>query len=74
MTKSEIERRLVELESEVARLKEVEGKSAPGRAGWWQQIAGSFAGDPAHEDAMRLGRKYRMSLRPKTRRRRNGRA
>jgi hypothetical protein len=74
MTKSEIERRLVELESEVARLKEVSGKSETGPSRWWEQIAGSFAGDPAHEDAMRLGRKYRMSLRPKARKRRDGRA
>jgi hypothetical protein len=74
MTKSEIERRLVELDSKVARLKEGGGKAATEPPRWWEQIAGSFAGDPAHEEAMRLGRKYRQSLRPKARKRRNGRA
>ena len=67
MTKSEIERRLVELESEVARLKGGGGKTETGQTGGWQQIVGTFAGDPAHEEAMRLGRKYRESLRPKAR-------
>ena len=40
---------------------------------WWVQITGTFAGDPAHDESMRLGRKHRESLRPKTRKGRNGR-
>ena len=34
---------------------------------WWKQIRGSFANDPAFLEAMRLGRQYRESLRPKAR-------
>jgi hypothetical protein len=53
------------LEMEVARLRaRVEGpadSSVPG----WRQIWGIFANDPAFEEAMRLGREYRESLRPK---------
>jgi hypothetical protein len=59
MTKSEIERRLVELETEVARLKEISGRPAERFSRWWGEIAGSFAHDPAHREAMRLGRQYR---------------
>jgi hypothetical protein len=39
---------------------------------WWVQIAGTFAGDPAHDEAARLGRKYGQGHRPKTRKRRSG--
>ena len=34
---------------------------------WWEHIVGAFADDPAFEEAMRLGREYRESLRPKPR-------
>jgi len=39
---------------------------------WLDQVYGSFANDPIYEEAMRLGRQYRESLRPKQSRRRNG--
>ena len=32
---------------------------------WWERIRGTFKDDPAYEEAMRLGREYRESLRPK---------
>jgi hypothetical protein len=51
----------------VARLKEkIEGNSKS----WTDEIVGAFANDPAFEEAMRLGREYRESLRPKPRKRR----
>jgi hypothetical protein len=73
MTKSEIERRLIHLESELERLKRKGGKAPPVPPRWWKEIAGSFAGDQAHKEAMKLGRQYRERQRPKTRKRRNGR-
>jgi hypothetical protein len=64
MAPTELEARLVVLEREVARLKSrVEGTGQAG-APWWERIAGTFADDPAHEKAMKLGREYRASLRP----------
>ena len=40
------------------------------RQPWWEEISGSFANDPAFDEAMRLGREWRESFRPKTRKRR----
>ena len=37
----------------------IEKKDLP----WWKQIIGTFADDPAHEEAMRLGREYRLAQR-----------
>ena len=34
---------------------------------WWLEEAGKYADDPEYEEAMRLGREYRESLRPKER-------
>jgi hypothetical protein len=31
---------------------------------WWEQISGTFANNSAHDEAVRLGREYRDSLRP----------
>jgi hypothetical protein len=58
MAPIELEARLEAIEREVSRLKEkVDGAAKP----WWERVEGSFASDPAHEEAMRLGRKYRES-------------
>jgi hypothetical protein len=55
-----LEERVAFLEAEVARLKsKVDLPSQP----WWQKIAGNFADDPTYDEAMRLGREYRESLR-----------
>ncbi len=75
MATTDIERRLVELERAVserlARLEEQvsnlrnqvpHATRAPGAA-WWKQIVGVFKDDPEFEEAMRLGRAYRESLR-----------
>jgi hypothetical protein len=32
---------------------------------WWEQIVGTFEDDPIYDEAMKLGRHYRQSLRPK---------
>ena len=66
---SQLEQRVTALEAEVAKLKnliEAMQTTQP----WWEQIAGTFQHDPMYEEAMRLGRQYRQSLRPKTRERR----
>jgi hypothetical protein len=56
----QLEDRVALLETEVARLKnKIETESQP----WWEKIAGAFAENPAYDEAMRLGREYRESLR-----------
>lgn len=70
MASVELEQRVAALEAEMARLKEkLEGTSKPEQP-WWRQIAGTFADDPIYEEAMRLGREYRESFRPKPPKRR----
>lgn len=70
MTAIPLEDRVSALEAEVARLRaKVEGDAPPAKP-WWKQIRGAFANDPAFEEAMRLGREYRESLRPKPTKRR----
>ncbi|MBI3649592.1 MAG: hypothetical protein HY231_00925 [Acidobacteria bacterium] len=61
----EIELRVAALEDEVARLKEQLEKVAPSQEDWLDEIYGAFDNDPIYEEAMRLGREYRESLRPK---------
>ncbi len=62
MTNIEIENRIAALETEVALLKsKIEKKDNKSEIPWWKQIIGTFADDPAHEEAMRLGREYRLS-------------
>lgn len=70
MATGRLEDRVAALEAEVARLRaKVEG---PDKAAlpWWKQIWGSFANDPMFLEAVRYGREYRESLRPKPRKRR----
>ena len=64
MAAPEIESRVAALEAEVARLKERVEKPTP-RGDWLDEIYGTFDNDPIYEEAMRLGREYRESLRPK---------
>ena len=64
MATMKLKDRVAALEADVARLKEkLEGNSKS----WTDEIAGAFANDPAFEEAMRLGREYRESLRHKSR-------
>lgn len=65
MAVPEIELRLTALEAQVKQLtQQLAVVVAPDKP-WWQEIYGTFAEDPLHEEAMRLGREYRESLRPK---------
>lgn len=77
MTTTSIQQRLTALEAEVAALKKQLNGGKDDRP-WWQQIAGAFQGDEAFLEAMKLGREYRESLRPKPkakkRKPKNGRA
>jgi hypothetical protein len=67
MSQQNIERRLISLEQEVAELKKTLNGNSEAKP-WWERIAGQFAGDSHFEEAMRLGRKYRESTKPKPRR------
>ena len=65
MASAPLEDRVAALEAEVARLRanvEGEKQTAPD---WLDRIWGSFANDPLHEEAMRLGREWRESSRPR---------
>lgn len=63
-----VEERLALLEREVARLKiHLERRSSSSQP-WWHPIVGTFANDPAFDEAMRLGREYREAQRPTSRR------
>ncbi|MGI8640388.1 MAG: hypothetical protein ACR2MG_10650 [Pyrinomonadaceae bacterium] len=63
MSNTEVEKRISVLERELNRLKtkieKIEKKDKP----WWEQIAGTFADNPAYDEAMRLGREYRLAQR-----------
>jgi hypothetical protein len=65
MARAEIESRVAALEAEVNQLKNRLDPSAASKGDWLDEISGVFAGDPIHEEAMRLGREYRVSLRPR---------
>jgi hypothetical protein len=67
MATMKLKDRVAALEAEVARLKVQLESSNRNSKDWVDKIAGSFANDPIYEEAMRLGRQYRESLRPKPR-------
>ncbi len=58
MTNTEIEKRLEILEAEVASLKGKAEKNGNTETPWYKQIP-KFGGNPAYEEATRLGREYR---------------
>ena len=70
MAVPQIEQRVAALEAEVTLLKQKLKAVTKPTTPWWQQIYGTFADDPLYEEAMRLGREYRESLRPKPKKRR----
>jgi hypothetical protein len=57
-----LEQRVAALEKRVAGLQQQQELNAGGRA-WLDDLYGKFAGDPVFAHAMKLGRKYRRSLR-----------
>ena len=63
---------IVEAKAEVERLRSrVEAGGTPPTP-WWERITGTFADDPVHKEAMKLGRTYRESLRPRMPKARKG--
>ncbi len=65
MAVAELEVRVAALEAELARVKKQLEKSGASKGDWLDAIYGAFDNDPIYEEAMRLGREYRESLRPK---------
>lgn len=59
-TEQTIEKRLAQLEREVAELKQHVGKSLRGN-GWLGQITGSFKDDPEFDEVLRLGQEIRRA-------------
>ncbi len=64
-TAIKLESRITILEAKVTQLQDKLETVAPETKPWWEYVVGAFADDPAFEEAMRLGREYRESLRPK---------
>jgi hypothetical protein len=61
MATTEIEIRVSALENEIATLKEKLAKIEKTPTAWWQKVSGTFADDADFEEAMRLGREYRLA-------------
>ena len=71
-----LEQRLAVLEAEVASLKKEKTHAPQPTRPWWEEWFGAFENDPYFEEAMKYGRKWRESTRPKPKKRRklkNGR-
>jgi hypothetical protein len=67
MATGSLEQRVTAMEQELAQLKrQLHAETPPSSLPWWEQIFGTFANSEAHEEATRLGREYRESLRPKS--------
>jgi hypothetical protein len=58
-----VEERFADLDRRLSQLSERVPVPDPDKP-WWHRIVGIFRDDPAFEEAMRLGREYRESLRP----------
>ncbi len=59
-----VEERLSALEDKVAQLLIEKGAKPNQELPWWERIVGTFKDDSEYDEAMRLGREYRESLRP----------
>ena len=62
---AKLETQVTTLERELASLKE---QVASQKLPWWKANLGQFANDPIYDEAMKLGRAYRESLRPAAKR------
>ncbi|GAB4175668.1 MAG: hypothetical protein Fur006_06270 [Coleofasciculaceae cyanobacterium] len=63
MSAPQLEERVARLETEVAHLKSLLPTTVATSNPWWEKITGTFANNPAFEEAMQLGKQYRQSLR-----------
>lgn len=61
---SSVEERLSQLEQKVDRLLGEQAETM-NKTPWWKKIVGVYKDDLEFDEAMRLGREYRESLRPK---------
>jgi hypothetical protein len=67
MSAEPLEERVAALEQELKSLKAKVAANEVPTVAWWDKVAGSFADDAIYEEAMRLGREWRESFRPKPR-------
>ncbi len=63
MSQTEVKQEIDNLKADIGLLKKKVERLENGELPWWKQIIGTFADDPAHEEAMRLGREYRQAQR-----------
>jgi hypothetical protein len=63
-SQSQLEQRVSDLEAEMDKLKRRLNQLDDAKP-WWEQITGTFEDDPIYDEAMKRGRQYRESLRPK---------
>lgn len=61
MTNAEIENRVSVLENEIEILKKKLAQMEKEPTAWWQRISETFADDADYDEAMRLGREYRLA-------------
>ncbi len=71
MSTDSLEKRVAALETQVSELKKRLQPTSGDDRPWWQKIYGAFEGSKSFKEAMDLGRKYRESLRPKPRKRKD---
>ena len=63
MTKLEIETKFKALETELVLLKKKVQEIEKPKEAWWKNIPNVFNNNPAYNEAMRLGREYRLAQR-----------
>ena len=59
-----LEQRVLILERELANVQQRLNGTPSHESPWWDTIFGSFADSSEYDEAMKLGREYRESLRP----------
>jgi hypothetical protein len=57
-------KRIAKLEEQVSQLTRQVNSTSASLEPWWKRIVGVYENDPEFDEAMRLGREYRESLRP----------
>jgi hypothetical protein len=65
MTAATIEQRIEALEEEVRRLRAAVKKGERDQP-WWERVGGMFKDDPLFDEIVDAGKKYRRSLRPRS--------